>query len=261
MTSENPVSRKDIMGVWRRVVLVDGMGNEDRESAVYWVQAPRLCGDIRQHRRVATLGGPPSDADLPFIDAFAGNLIETESGFRWEPALRRRDPGGPPDEGRLSWMGADLREVGVHLDYVEQWTRIAQVGPGSFALSLQDPDRGSLAYVLNIGVYLFYAYVSNQTERRGAKIHSEFSLFEMLPDGPRPLLSTAAPEQAICPYVEFADRERRTVWLSNGTSGDGKNRELWLVSAVEDCSPSEPVDEVSASVTLKRRTGLKHDSL
>ena len=233
------------MGVWRRVVLVDGMGNEDRESAAYWVQAPRLCGDIRQHRRVSTLVGSLSDADLPLVDAFAGHLTDTESGFRWEPALKRRDHDGPPDEGRLSWMGADLREVGVHLDYVEQWTRVAQVGPGSFGLSLQDPDRGSLAYVLKIGVYLFYAYVSGQSERQRAEIHSEFSLFEMLPDGLRLVLSTAAPEQAICPYVEFADRERRKVWLSRGPPGDGRDRELWFVRAVEDCGPREPVDAVS----------------
>ncbi len=162
MTRETPVSRKDIMGVWRRVVLVDGMANEDRDSAVYWIQGARLCADIRQHRRVSALVGSLSAADLPFVDAFAGSLIDTGGTFRWEPALRRRDHGGPPDEGRLSWMGADLREDGVHVDYFEQWTRVAQVSTGNLAVSLQDPDRGDLAYVLNIGPYVFYACVAPQ---------------------------------------------------------------------------------------------------
>ena len=226
MTNDRPVSLAELPGVWKRMMLVDALGNEDLESQVYWIQSSTLCGDIRKHLRHSTLADLSSNGGAPMIDAFAGELIETDSVFRWEPSLSYRDRNGPPDEGRLSWMGADLREEGVHSAYRERWVRIAAASEHDFALALRHPHDDRQGWVLKVGPFLFFARQAVGTPTESA----EFSLFEVLPEGPRLVLSTVEAYGATCPLVEFADDARRTVRLSEQPGGIG---ELWHIAAIE----------------------------
>ena len=230
MSQPTPVLRGDIMGVWRRVLLADGQGTEDRESIVYWVQAGHLCGDIRQHRRLSGLTGSLCQADLPSLEAFSGRLVEHDGVFCWQPTLSLLDQDGPPDEGRLSWLDGDLREEGVHRAYVERWTRVAEPQAGDFAVVLRDPVHSAVAHILQVGRYVFHA-------RGGAAGRgSLFGLFEMRPDGPHTVLATA--NGGGCPHLEFSATRRDVAWLS----ADGGERATWLVDERDACSvaPSQP---------------------
>jgi hypothetical protein len=109
----DPVTLADLTGVWRRTLYVGPDGREDRESAVWWLQAGALCGDIRAPRP-----GAPAET------AFAGRLEQAGDvfGWRFEQSVGYA-PDAPPDEGRLRWEGEALREDGVHVPYVEIWRR------------------------------------------------------------------------------------------------------------------------------------------
>ena len=235
MKRENTVSRDSIAGVWKRVVLVDGTGAEDRESDVYWIQASRLFADIRRHRRLTALVAGLTEEDLPFVDAFTGRLRQARDMFHWDAALRSREHQGPPDEGRLTWAGADLHEYGVHMEYFEQWTRVAEATADSFAVLLEDADHTRSAYVLSIGPYVFYGRVGLADRHANGGADVEFSLFEASPEGCRVVLTTADPRHTTCPVVEFSDVAQREAWISWPYAAGAKRREQWLVAALEDC--------------------------
>lgn len=230
MTNGKRVSRSELPGVWKRIMLVDELGAEDLVSEVYWIQSATLCGDIRKHLRQSTLADLSLNAGAPMLDAFAGELIETDGAFRWEPALSYRDQTGLPDEGRLSWVGDDLLEEGVHIAYLERWVRVAPATDRDFALTFRHPDDGRQGWVLRVGRFLF---LSRQAARSSTGTRHEFSLFEMLPEGPRLVLSTVKANRAICPRVEFADPERRTLRLSPWAGRASGTGELWHITAIE----------------------------
>ena len=225
MTNARLVTQAELPGVWKRSMLVDEVGNEDLESQVYWIQSSSLCGDIRYHLRHSTLADLSANAGAPMMDAFAGELIETDGVFRWEPSLVYRDRKGPPDEGRLSWMGEDLHEEGVHSAYRERWVRISRASEHDFALALRQPESDRNGWVIRVGAFLFLARDLAGLRSDGP---AEFSLFEMLPDGPRLVLSTV--ETATCPAVELADDARPMVRLAEQAGDVG---ELWHVAAIE----------------------------
>lgn len=227
MAKSRHVSLAELSGVWKRSLLIDEAGKKDTESRVFWLQSAKLCGDIRQHLLSSALADLSWNDGLPFIDAFAGELIEISGVFRWEPALSYRGPSGPPDEGRLSWIGKDLREDGVHKNYVEHWVRIARASRKDYALAMRNQGSGRCV-VLKIGRFLFY---SRQRSGRPSD-KAEFSLFELLPEGARLVLSTAESGQAIYPRLEFADADRQTVRISHWGEPEGAG-EIWHVEIVE----------------------------
>jgi hypothetical protein len=115
----------DLAGLWRRTLYVDPEGRRDTESAVWWLQAGPLCGDVRAPRP-----GAPAET------AFAGRLERAGDVFGWRfDQSFGYAPDAPPDEGRLRWEGAVLCEDGVHLPYLEHWRREAGavVRAGRFA--------------------------------------------------------------------------------------------------------------------------------
>ena len=238
MTNDMLVSRAELPGVWKRTMLVDEVGNEDAESEVYWLQSSRLCGDIRKHLRHSTMADLSANGGAPMMDAFAGELIETDGVFAWKPSLSYRQPNGQPDEGRLSWIGEDLDEHGVHSAYVERWVRIVPASPHDFALALRHPDGERQGWVMKVGPFLFFA----REVAPAAEGKTEFSLFDIAPDAPRLVLSTAAPDEAMCPWVAFADDERRTVRLSPWAERAGRVGEIWHVAAIEGSADAIGVD-------------------
>jgi hypothetical protein len=142
------VAVEDLLGVWRRGVLVTPDGRRDETSDVYWLQSLTMCGDIRRQ----TAAGD----DAPFLTSFAGRLSERDGVFRWERTLASPPVQGPPDDGRLSWQGEVLREDGVHEPYWETWIRIAMPAPGDYAAELFDPVEGRRGYLLSIGGFAFF---------------------------------------------------------------------------------------------------------
>jgi hypothetical protein len=227
MAKNGHVLQAELPGVWKRSLLIDEAGNEDPASRVYWVQSATLCGDIRQHIVSSTLADLSANGGLPLMDAFAGELIEAGGAFRWEPSLSYREPSGPPDEGRLSWIGGDLLEDGVHKNYRELWVRIAQSSGKDYALVLRNPGSGR-CLVLKVGRFLFYARQNSAHPRDKA----EFSLFELLPEGARLVLSTAESGQAMYPRIDFVDTSRRTVRISHWGELQGAG-EIWHVETIE----------------------------
>ena len=154
MTGVTPhtIAVEDLLGVWRRGVLVTPDGWRDETSDVYWLQSLTLCGDIR---RQATPGN-----DAPSMTAFAGRLSERDGIFRWERTLASPPVDGPPDDGRLSWQGEVLREDGVHEPYWETWHRVALPAPGDYAAELFEPVETRRAYLLSIGGFAFFGVSS-----------------------------------------------------------------------------------------------------
>jgi hypothetical protein len=205
MATDKLASRTELSGVWKRVLLVDEVGVEDRQSEVYWVQSRKLCGDIRLHLLHSTLADLKSTGDASRVEAFAGHLLGSEGDFRWQPSLRSWRDIGPPDEGRLSWIGDDLHEDGIHRAYTERWERIAVPTDDDFAVELHHPTDNALSVLLRVGTFVFYAR-GVPTESAGGS-EAEFSLFEMQPDGMRLVLSTVDSESATRPVIEVPDNE------------------------------------------------------
>lgn len=140
----------DLMGVWRRDLLVTPDGRRDDTSDVYWLQSQTICGDMRRET-------DPASAKSR-LKGFAGRLTERDGVFRWERTLASFPLDGPPDDGRLSWQGEILREDGVHEPYWEIWVRVARASPGDYAAELCDPRNGRLGYALSIGDFGFFAH-------------------------------------------------------------------------------------------------------
>jgi hypothetical protein len=161
------------------------------------------------------------------MDAFAGELSTHDGAFRWEPVLRLNHHDGPPDEGRLAWMGDDLWEEGVHIPYAERWIRIAEAVPGDFAVALASADGDEKAFLLNVGAFVFHAGTG------AAAGAGEFSLFETKPEGARLVLSTVGDRTPACPQAEFASEGG--VWLSAGGSEAERLRTYWRVLDYDDC--------------------------
>lgn len=138
----------ELVGVWRRSLLVTADGQRDEDSDVYWLQSRTLCGDIRREH------GPDGGTSLT---AFAGRLTERGRIFRWERELASYAPAHTPDEGWLAWEGEALREDGVHSPYLEIWVPMAKPGAHDFAAELRHDRDGRTGYLLTIAGYSFIA--------------------------------------------------------------------------------------------------------
>jgi hypothetical protein len=154
-SARREVAMTDLPGVWRRGILVEPDGRRDEASAVYWLQALTLYGDIRQE------GGAEDQAQR--MTAFAGRLSERDGVFRWERTLVTSPADGPPDDGHLVWerepeagAGGILREDGVHASYWETWHRIAGPSADDFAAELFEPVEGRRGFLVTIGGFAFF---------------------------------------------------------------------------------------------------------
>jgi hypothetical protein len=233
MRREELVSRDDLSGVWKRTLLIDGAGNRDDVSEVYWVQSGALCGDIRLHLRHTALADLAVNDGAPFLEAFAGHLSEVAGTFRWQPSICSFREERPPDEGRLSWVGDELREDGVHVAYEERWQRIETSSTSDFALELQHPEKDVRGFVLQVGTYVFHGRGGSGA----ADSETEFSLFETGTDGPRLVLSTIDSAAATCPAVEFGGAEAQTVQLTLRAPLEDGPPQRWRVTSLERPDP------------------------
>jgi len=215
--ARHTVAIEDLLGVWRRGVLVTPDGRRDETSDVYWLQSLTLCGDIRRQMT-------PGD-DAPIMTAFAGRLSERDGVFRWERTFASPPVAGPPDDGRLSWQGEVLREDGVHEPYWETWIRVAPPAPGDYAAELFEPVEARRGYLLSIGGFAFFG-ASAMTSGEAAA----FALRGIGPEGGAIVLSTSASGWAVDlppgppgSLVRIAERDQQGQVVSRD----------WFVAALE----------------------------
>ncbi len=121
-------------GLWRRSLLINADGSRDDSADVRWLQGITAFVDLRQTDR----------------DGFAGRLRQTADMFTWA-RFAGLHPETSPDEGRMSWSGDTLIEVGVHADYVEHWVLDESVtAEPCWALGLSTA-AGDEALLLRVG--------------------------------------------------------------------------------------------------------------
>lgn len=121
-------------GLWRRTLLINADGSEDDTADVRWLQGITAFVDLRQTDQ----------------DGFAGRLRQSGDMFTWA-RFAGLQPETTPDEGRMSWSGDTLIEVGVHADYVEHWVLDENVtAEPCWALGLSTPT-GDEALLLRVG--------------------------------------------------------------------------------------------------------------
>jgi hypothetical protein len=127
-------------GLWRRTLLIDTDGSRDETADVRWLQGITAFVDLRRPR-------PPGD--LAEQDGFAGWLSQSGDVFTWR-RFAGLQPEGSPDEGRMSWAGDTLIEVGVHADYVEHWVRDEAPTEPCWAVGLRS-TAGDEALLVRVG--------------------------------------------------------------------------------------------------------------
>jgi hypothetical protein len=141
-----PVAMAQCRGLWRRTLLIDTDGGRDDSADVRWLQGITAYVDLR----------------VTDQDGFAGKLDQTGDMFSWA-RFAGLQPADSPDEGRMSWDGATLVEVGVHADYIEHWVRDEAPTEPCWALGLHSP-AGDEALLLRVGGLFGWA------ERAGAQV-------------------------------------------------------------------------------------------
>jgi hypothetical protein len=140
-------------GLWRRTLLIDTDGSRDETADVRWLQGITAFVDLRRPRPLR---------DLSEQDGFAGWLSQSGDVFTWS-RFAGLQPQGSPDEGRMSWDGDTLIDIGVHADYVEHWVRDDAPTEPCWALGLSSV-AGDEALLVRVGGRFGWA------ERVGAQV-------------------------------------------------------------------------------------------
>ncbi|TDQ92278.1 hypothetical protein [Paraburkholderia silvatlantica] len=129
-------------GVWRRTLLRNAAGHEDRTTRVFWLQTARVHVDLRVSADrtvfdgVSGVDAMPRDGliELARQQGFAG-FTEVQSGAQeactWHRQIDFSPPAGTRDIGTMQFESPDiLLESGVDAPYHERWEREpASLGP------------------------------------------------------------------------------------------------------------------------------------
>ncbi len=142
----------DLPGTWRRSLLQDDLGRQDRTTDVTWVQGPSAFGDLRQPASLDAVRATclrhltPGDAALlAQQEGFGGILIRQADHFEWVRAIDYQPKGRRPDRGTLTWQGDTLVEAGFDVAYIEHWHRDSGRAIRASAVHLKNVTTGSLA--------------------------------------------------------------------------------------------------------------------
>jgi hypothetical protein len=155
---------RDLTGVWRRTLLIDGAGNRDDRSEVVWLQAGSYFVDLRRPAEQPPFGGIACVADMSggqrewAMDhqGFAGTLVVTDGTFEWRRSIDLQPPGPVPDAGRLRLDSGLLVETGLYADYTEHWLPQAAETLPAWAMRLRDEeDRPAL--LIRVGDHFGWA--------------------------------------------------------------------------------------------------------
>jgi hypothetical protein len=122
-------------GVWRRTLL-SAPGLQDTTTTVLWLQTSHWHADLRipakrpdfsgvsgldgcNAAHLAWLGSQHGFAGLTEVVANASSEICT-----WHRLVDFQPPTSIPDAGTMQFEQDKLIEIGVHQDYLEQWTKL-----------------------------------------------------------------------------------------------------------------------------------------
>jgi hypothetical protein len=156
---------EDLVGLWRRSLIVRGDGSRDDKSWVRWLQGPSDYADLRQPAGRPDFAlvnclrdlTPTHLAWMAAQDGFAGTLLAGDGIFEWRRDIDFQPPGPTPDRGRLSGDGDLMIEEGYHSPYVEHWHRVAPVRPPVLAVRLSDRTDGCAGQIVRVADLFMYA--------------------------------------------------------------------------------------------------------
>ncbi|MFB3303332.1 hypothetical protein [Pseudomonas sp. AMR01] len=152
------------LGVWKRRLIQHSSGRSDSETAVYWLQTPRLFGDLR-----IPSSSLPSLALEDLNDAQRLALCE-QQGFagvtqidanicQWHRKMDYQPVNGEEDIGRMHFENSEhLIETALDESYYEIWERLPDslgLCRGQWLLGVDDQSRQGC--LLLAGDYFLFA--------------------------------------------------------------------------------------------------------
>lgn len=152
------------LGVWKRRLIKFQSGRSDSETAVYWLQSPRLFADLRiPPARLPTLALEQLDhADLLTLSeqkGFAG-VTQVEGDIcQWHRRLDYQPVSTEEDIGRMRFETSErLIETALDDDYYEIWERLPDSRGTCRGQWLQAPDDPArTACLVLAGDYFLFA--------------------------------------------------------------------------------------------------------
>lgn len=161
----------DLVGLWRRLSIVDADGEMDSETEVYWLQSHGLYIDLRlpperpdftgvcdiEHMRAEQIDW------MARVQGFAGRLSLEGDIASWQRDLDIQPPSAVADVGRLERRGNAMTEYGVLADYTEEWERTPLEDERILALKLlrEENDDGVMprrpGFLVCVGNHFMFA--------------------------------------------------------------------------------------------------------
>ena len=148
-----------LWGAWRRALVREADGSEDRTTDVVWLQTGCLFADVRIPADRPPLPGrrgvedctPDELVAAASARGFAGWTQYRDGICRWTRPLDFRPPTGVEDAGRMELKDGALWEYGVHTTYAEEYLRIApgatRIAAWALAPDPADPRPGVLVVI------------------------------------------------------------------------------------------------------------------
>ncbi|MFW0753250.1 hypothetical protein ACN1C3_00670 [Pseudomonas sp. H11T01] len=152
------------LGVWQRRLIQHSSGRSDSETAVYWLQTPRLFADLRI---------PPNSLPGLALEAlshaqrlalceqkgFAGVTQVDADICQWHRKMDYQPVSGEEDIGRMQFETSErLLETALDDSYYEIWERLPDslgVCRGQWLQAMDDPSRQGC--LLLAGDYFLFA--------------------------------------------------------------------------------------------------------
>jgi hypothetical protein len=245
-------------GVWRRTLLRDAQGREDRATRVFWMQTARLHVDIRVPADRPDVGGATGlDDDALTRDAlialarqqgFAG-ITQVERGepevCTWQRQIDFSAPTDARDIGTMRFVSPDVvLEDGIDAHYHERWererasaganwarcvTREAARAAGLLKASERDGDdlyasTAPACFIARSGNVFLFARTRTAAADALLAPHRNRALADVVADPRVPLDHARAmlDFEISLGHVAHPDRERWTIALSTLPWREGK---------------------------------------
>ena len=156
----------DMLGMWRRALIIKADGSRDITTQVRWLQSSTLFIDLRQsaafpdflHLRCLDDTTAADCLQLAQQEGFAGHLSFDGECFEWERLIDFQPRAPVADAGRLWWEGEVLIEAGRDIPYVEHWMPDPTVVTRPMAaLRLRETQTGVAGIAVQLGTVFMFA--------------------------------------------------------------------------------------------------------
>jgi hypothetical protein len=170
------------LGVWKRRLIAFQSGHTDSETAVYWLQTPRLFADLRIPP--AALPAQPLEqlnhADLLTLSeqkGFAGVTEVQDDICHWHRKLDYQPASAGQDIGRMHFETSErLIETALDDAYYEIWERLPDsrgTCRGQWLQAVDDPMR--VACLVLAGDYFLFAASRVVALARGGHLRDQMN--------------------------------------------------------------------------------------